>query len=104
MLLPSMWNVSQVGDIPQKHHIDNYNGDFNEIKNNLNNCIDGLQGLVECNNILQRMAVNDQTKGVEGEYVGIYASMGEATNLVRAQSAECDQVARTISLSEILPD
>jgi methyl-accepting chemotaxis protein len=26
--------------------------------------------------------VNDYTKGVEGEYVGIYASMGEATNLV----------------------
>ena len=31
------------------------------------------------------MAVNDQTKGVEGEYVGIYASMAEATNLVRAR-------------------
>ena len=72
------------GDIPQKI-TDNYNGDFNEIKNNLNNCIDGLQGLVECNNMLQRMAVNDHTKGVEGEYVGIYASMGEATNLVRAR-------------------
>ena len=69
------------GDIPQKI-TDNYKGDFNEIKNNLNNCIDGLQGLVECNNVLQRMAVNDYTKGVEGEYVGIYASMGEATNLV----------------------
>jgi len=64
------------GEIPERI-TDNYNGDFNEIKNNLNNCIDGLQGLVECNNILQRMAVNDQTKSVEGEYVGIYASMGE---------------------------
>jgi methyl-accepting chemotaxis protein len=72
------------GEIPERI-TDNYNGDFNEIKNNLNNCIDGLQGLVECNNILQRMAVNDQTKSVEGEYVGIYASMGEATNLVRAR-------------------
>ncbi len=29
------------------------------------------------------MAVNDHTKSVEGEYVGIYASMGEATNDVR---------------------
>ena len=69
---------------PQKI-TENYNGDFNEIKNNLNNCIEGLKGLVECNNVLQRMAMNDQTKGVEGEYVGIYASMGEATNLVRAR-------------------
>ncbi len=65
------------GEIPEPI-TDNYNGDFNEIKNNLNNCIDGLQGLVECNNVLQRMAVNDHTKGVEGEYVGIYASMGRS--------------------------
>jgi methyl-accepting chemotaxis protein len=72
------------GEIPEPI-TDNYNGDFNEIKNNLNNCIEGLKGLAECNNVLQRMAVNDQTKGVEGEYVGIYASMGEATNLVRAR-------------------
>ena len=72
------------GDIPERI-TDNYNGDFNEIKNNLNNCIDGLQGLVECNNVLNRMAVNDHTKGVEGKYVGIYASMGEATNDVRSR-------------------
>ncbi|MEI6842235.1 MAG: hypothetical protein WCK53_13285, partial [Methanomicrobiales archaeon] len=31
------------GDIPPKI-TDKYNGDFNEIKNNLNACIDGLQG------------------------------------------------------------
>ncbi len=34
------------GDIPKKI-TDNYNGDFNEIKNNLNNCIDNLNGLIE---------------------------------------------------------
>jgi len=70
------------GDIPPKI-TDTYLGDFNEIKNNLNNCIDGLQGLVECNSILQKMAYNDHTKKVEGNYVGIFASMGEGTNLVR---------------------
>ncbi len=85
------------GDVPQKI-TDNYNGDFNEIKNNLNNCIDGLQGLVECNHILQRMAVNDQTKGVEGEYVGIYASMAEATNLVRARVLNVTNVLEHISV------
>ena len=85
------------GDIPQKI-TDNYNGDFNEIKNNLNNCIDGLQGLVECNHILQRMAVNDLTKGVEGEYVGIFASMGEAINLVQARVLNVTNVLEHISV------
>ncbi len=33
------------GDIPQKIS-DNYNGDFNEIKNNLNMCIEAMNGLV----------------------------------------------------------
>ena len=33
------------GDIPPKI-TDNYNGDFNEIKNNLNACIDAINALV----------------------------------------------------------
>ncbi|RKY12303.1 MAG: methyl-accepting chemotaxis protein, partial [Planctomycetota bacterium] len=34
------------GDIPEEI-TDNYNGDFNEIKNNLNQCIGVMKGLVE---------------------------------------------------------
>ena len=33
------------GDIPEKI-TDDYNGDFNEIKNNLNQCIDAINGLI----------------------------------------------------------
>ena len=70
------------GEIPQKI-TDKYNGDFNEIKNNLNACIDGLQGLVEANAVLARMAVNDHSKGVEGNYQGIFAEVKTSVNLVR---------------------
>ncbi len=70
------------GEIPPKITRD-YEGDFNEIKNNLNNCIDGMGGLVECNAVLQRIAVNDHTKKVEGAYSGLFASVSEATNQVR---------------------
>ncbi len=70
------------GDIPPKI-TDEYKGDFNEIKNNLNNCIDGLGGLAECNAVLKRMAFNDHTKKVEGQYAGLFASVAEATNLLR---------------------
>ena len=85
------------GEIPEPI-TDNYNGDFNVLKNNINNCIDGLQGLVECNNILTRMAVNDQTKKVEGEYVGIFASMGEAINLVQARVLNVTNVLEHIAV------
>ena len=69
------------GEIPKKI-TDKYNGDFNEIKNNLNACIDGLQGLVEANHVLGRMAVNDHTKGVEGNYQGIFAEVKVNVNVV----------------------
>ena len=70
------------GEIPAKI-TDSYNGDFNEIKNNLNQCIDGLAGLAECDSVLKRMSLNDHTRKVEGKYVGIYATMAEETNTVR---------------------
>ncbi len=79
------------GDIPQKI-TDKYNGDFNEIKNNLNACIDGLQGLLEANAVLARMAVNDHSKGVEGTYQGVFAEIKTSVNLVR------DRVNRTIDI------
>jgi methyl-accepting chemotaxis protein len=41
------------GDIPPKI-TDNYNGDFNEIKNNLNVCIDALNGLVNEMNTMSK--------------------------------------------------
>jgi len=69
------------GEVPEKI-TDAYAGDFNEIKNNLNQCIDGLGGLVEANDVLQKMAVNDHTTKVEGSYQGIFADVGHATNKV----------------------
>ena len=62
-----------------------YNGDFNTIKNNLNACIDGLGGLVESNAVLQRMALNDYSKLVEGKYQGVFANVSEAVNGVRTR-------------------
>jgi len=69
------------GEIPVKI-TENYNGDFNEIKNNLNKCIDGLQGLVEVNTILKRVAVNDYTTSVNGHYQGLFAEVSLSTNEV----------------------
>lgn len=69
------------GVIPAKM-TDNYEGEVNTIKNNLNACIDGLGGLVEVNQVLQRMSLNDYTTQVEGHYTGIFAEVTKATNLV----------------------
>ena len=67
------------GNIPAKT-TDNYNGDFNTIKNNLNQCIDGLGALLEASNVTQAMAVNDYTKAKEGSYLGVFADLKGGIN------------------------
>ncbi len=67
------------GDLPPKI-TEEYKGEFNKIKNNLNACIDGLGGLAEANTVLQRMAVNDYTRKVEGKYAGVFAEVATAVN------------------------
>ena len=64
------------GDIPPKI-TDNYQGDFNEIKNNLNACIDGIGGLVEASAVLHRMAVSDFSTDITGQYQGIFNEVAE---------------------------
>jgi methyl-accepting chemotaxis protein len=93
--------VDQIGrgEVPAKI-IDQYSGDFNQIKNSINNCIDGLGGLVECNAVLQRFSVNDHTKKVEGEYAGLFASVSAATNLVRERLVAVTRLFVNISLGD----
>jgi methyl-accepting chemotaxis protein len=75
------------GEVPPKI-TDTYNGDFNTIKNNINACVDGLQGLVEANNVIQLMAQNDFTSQVKGNYQGVFAELGKAINDSIAQMRE----------------
>ena len=70
------------GEIPARI-TENYAGDFGEIKNSLNACIDGLAGLEASNAVLQRMAVNDYTTRVDGSYRGAYADVAMAVNAVQ---------------------
>jgi len=67
------------GVIPPKI-TDSYSGDFNTIKNNLNTCIDGLAGLQESTEVAQRMAINDHTKNVSENYLGIFAKLAHGVN------------------------
>lgn len=84
------------GTIPAKI-TDTYYGDFNKIKDNLNRCIDGLGGLAESNHVLQRMALNDTTKKVEGNYHGIYAEVAQASNEVRERLLRIQETTENIA-------
>jgi len=72
--------ISQ-GIIPEKITKE-YKGEYNNLKNSINRCIDGLAGLIEANLVMQKLAVSDATLKVQGSYQGIFAQIADATNKV----------------------
>ena len=75
------------GDIPPRIS-DNYNGDFNEIKNNLNGCIDAVNSLVADANLLAKAAIDgklatraDASKH-QGDFRAIVAGVNETLDAV----------------------
>jgi len=87
------------GEIPPRRTKE-VKGDFSVLQSNLNTCIDGLQGLVEADKILQLLAVNDLTRSVEGSYNGIYARIAEATNTVRERLHSAIAIAHAIAIGD----
>ena len=69
------------GDIPPKI-TDHYNGDFNEIKKNLNNCIDNITLLVVDSNLLVQAAVEGKlsTRADASKHGGDYRRIIEGVN------------------------
>ena len=74
------------GDIPPKI-VDTYNGDFNEIKNNLNACIDTMTGLLVETDMLIKATVEGKlsTRGDAAKFAGGWGKLvGGVNNLVDA--------------------
>ena len=69
------------GDIPPKI-TDNYNGDFNEIKNNLNACIDNINALVAEAGVLSKAAVEGKlaTRADASKHQGDYRKIVQGVN------------------------
>jgi methyl-accepting chemotaxis protein len=69
------------GDIPAKI-TDTYRGDFNEIKNNLNGCIDAVNALVADANLLSQAAVEGQlaTRADASKHQGDFRKIIQGVN------------------------
>jgi len=69
------------GDIPEKITVE-YKGDFNKIKDNLNQCIDNISGLVAEAGMLTQAAVEGRlsTRGNAEKFKGDYAKIVKGVN------------------------
>ncbi|MCK5073515.1 MAG: hypothetical protein KAQ98_08830, partial [Bacteriovoracaceae bacterium] len=90
------------GDIPEEI-TDTYNGDFNEIKNNLNVCIKAINALVSDTNQLSKDAVDgkldtrsDDTKH-NGEYKNIVKGVNDTLDAILNPIAEASNVLEEVA-------
>ncbi len=69
------------GDVPEKI-TDDYKGDFNEVKNNLNVCIDALNGLVAETGMITQAAVEGKldVRGDAGKFGGDFGKLVQGIN------------------------
>jgi len=78
-----------------------YKGDFNDLKTNINACIDGLGALTEGNQVLAMLAANDLSQKIEGNYQGIYQEIGESINGVHSQMVHIVEIANNLAAGNL---
>lgn len=83
------------GEIPPKI-TDEYYGDFREIKNNLNACLDGLSALTTADHTLKLMNKNDLSQSIDGNFDGIFGEIAVSINGVHAQLGRIVNIATNI--------
>jgi methyl-accepting chemotaxis protein len=94
------------GDIPPKI-TDKYNGDFNEIKNNLNNCIDNIRALVaETGGLIKasaegKLATRGDSAKHQGEYRRIVEGVNEMLDAILLPIGEGNRILAQISAGKI---
>ncbi len=94
------------GDIPPKI-TDSYNGDFNEIKNNLNACIDNIKALVSETDMLikasseGRLATRADASRHHGDYRRILEGVNEMLDAILLPIGEGNRVLAQISNGKI---
>ncbi len=88
------------GDIPERIS-DDYQGDFNELKQSINACIDGLEAVTESNRILQSLAGYDFTDVFAKEGTGIYGEMAQAIKNLQQQLIQMQTIFNQIAAGDM---
>ncbi len=87
------------GVIPEKISTE-YAGDFNVIKNDLNACVDVLDGLTEVSSVLDRMSVNDLSKTATESYPGIFGKVCRSANAAQTRVSNATSVLRQVACGD----
>lgn len=88
------------GEIPEMI-TEEYKGDFNEIKNSINACIEGLGALQEGYDVMHRMSLNDYSIKMEGTYLGIYDEIKKSINVINYRMNRVVEILTHVSVGDL---
>jgi len=94
--------INKIGNgvIPNKI-TEEYKGDFNAIKESINSCIYGLEGLREISDTLKKVSLNDYSKQVSDNYKGIFSETASSVNLVIKRLEHIQEIVNMISVGNL---
>lgn len=84
------------GEIPPKITTA-YKGDFNDLKENINACIDGLGALTETGQVIHLLEMNDFSTRMEGDYLGIYNDLKISVNEMQQKLSTIQSIVRNVA-------
>ena len=88
------------GAIPDRI-TEEYKGDFNDIKNSINSCIDGLGALQEGYDVMHRMSLNDYSVKMEGTYLGIFDEIRKSVNVINHRMNRVVEILTHVSVGDL---
>ncbi|MGV8906018.1 MAG: methyl-accepting chemotaxis protein [Acetobacterium sp.] len=88
------------GQIPEKI-TENFTGAYNELKININACVDGLGALVEGNRVLRLISANDFSEKIEDQYLGIYSEIADSINGVQQQLTQIVNLSSNVAKGDL---
>ena len=91
------------GELPEKITTD-FPGELGTLKTQLNQCAGALSGLQEVNEILRRMAGNDYTTSVTGNYPGVFGELAQSANGALGRVKNAVRIMQNIAAGDFKAD
>lgn len=88
------------GKIPTRSEMQ-FAGDFSVMQQNLNRCIEGLNGLEQATRTLTSLTRNDATRGVDLTLPGLYGNVVNAANALRARLLDLTSLAERVAAGDL---
>jgi methyl-accepting chemotaxis protein len=88
------------GQIPPKM-TQTYQGEFEQMKENINTCIDGLEALKEGDRILNQLSRNQLSESLSENYNGIFGSIAVSINQVQAKLLQVEEISGYLADGQI---